>query len=274
MKYDPQQQIIIALAGPYPQQVSLDQLTQVLRATDQLVSACVRETFDSEEGAPIYLSRFAEGSIVLELSVMPSAQVNPIDALVSVMKRVQRQQFEGMSSDLRQSLRRFFGDARAAQAQSVRFRNRHPYQGGKQEITVPTSIVIPDIPSPLPTKPLKIEETSTLYGKLVLIGGEAEPVCQLQTSRQDVRISVTEEQARELGNYLYQEIGITGVATWDLDAMSIEKFVFHALIPPRAYQSWEAALPHLQAFAGYYADIGDSVAWVRSLRDDDHEDAG
>ncbi|NJL05760.1 MAG: hypothetical protein HC911_12820 [Chloroflexaceae bacterium] len=85
-------------------------------------------------------------------------------------------------------------------------------------------------------------------------------------------MDVTEAQARELGKYLYQELGISGVATWNVDAMRIEEFVLHDIIPPRAYQSWAESLPHLQAFAVHYQDIEDTVAWVRSLRDDDHEE--
>lgn len=282
MRDDLQQQMLMTFAGTTPQQISLTQLAQVLDATDKLVSACVRETFGIEIQAPIYLSEFRAGSIMLSFGVMPSAQVDPIAALFSVIRRVQLQQFEDMSPDLRRSLRRFFTTTPTARAvtfrnlppdqarQDVRFRNLPPDQAGQQGVTLPTNIAIPFPDTP---KPLEIEESTTLYGKLVSVTGGASPYCWLQTSRQNVRIDVTAEQARELGKYLDQEIGITGVATWNLDEMWIEKFVSKEIIPPRKYQSWEAALPHLQAFAVYYEDIGDSVAWVRSLRDDDDEEA-
>ncbi len=269
MRDDLQQQMLMTFAGTTPQQISLTQLAQVLDATDKLVSACVRETFGSEIQAPIYLSEFRAGSIMLSFGVMPSAQVDPIAALFSVIRRVQLQQFEDMSPDLRRSLRRFFTTTPTAQA--VTFRNLPPDQAGQQEVTLPTNIAIPFPDTP---KPLEIEESTTLYGKLVSVTGGASPSCQLQTSRQDVSIDVTAEQAGELGKYLDQEIGITGVATWNLDAMWIRRFVSKEIIPPRKYQSWEAALPHLQAFAVYYEDIRDSVAWVRSLRDDDDEETG
>ncbi len=255
----PEIQIILTGDATAPRQVGLGQLAGMLDATDRLVQQSVQDVFDTQASATLYLSRFQEGSIVLVCRPTPSATVDPIHALTSVMRQVKAGQFERMSFDLCACLRAFFKET-TKHAQFVTFRSRD-----QRQISLPTATAIPE--------PLAIEEATTIYGLLLRLGGKR-PIATLQTSRQEVRCNVTEEQARELGMYLYQEIGVTGVATWNVGTMKIEQFDVQAIIAPRQYQTWEEALPRLhEAFGKYFADIPDSVAWVRSLRDDDSEDA-
>lgn len=263
MDYLHSQEFTIAFTGEHtsPEQVRLDQFAKILAITSTLVEQCAYDVFDTEGKASVYLSDFKAGSIVIELRTMPSAMVDPFGALLQIMTRVQDKQFEPLSFDLREALREFFDTIkRYTKAEHVTFHGRN----GKQ-VVLETSVAIPE--------PLEIEENTTLYGNLLRLGGKS-PTAELQTSRQKVKIKVTEEQARELGKYLYQEIGVTGVATWNLGSICIEKFTLHAIIPPRQHQTWEDALPLLQEeFGKYYADIHDPVAWVRNLRDDDTEEA-
>jgi hypothetical protein len=67
--------------------------------------------------------------------------------------------------------------------------------------------------------------TTTLLARCLRVGGATQPTAELRLIQGSLlNIKVSEEMARELGRHLYDEIVLTGIATWRTDTWTIIDF--------------------------------------------------
>lgn len=78
-----------------------------------------------------------------------------------------------------------------------------------------------DEPEPLPTK---VIGRTTIFGRLVRVGG-VEPRARLElTTGEVVSCKVSHALAKALGSRLYERVGLAGTATWDASDWSLLSF--------------------------------------------------
>ncbi|HMR81722.1 MAG TPA: hypothetical protein PKE30_01270 [Niabella sp.] len=78
--------------------------------------------------------------------------------------------------------------------------------------------------------PQSIKGETTIYGKIIRVGGE-EPRIHFRTSDDEKLIfDIDEILAKKLATKLYDFIGITGTATWNINNFKIENFKIDKII--------------------------------------------
>lgn len=90
----------------------------------------------------------------------------------------------------------------------------------------------------LNTEQATVSGTTTLYGTVVGIGGENPPYLELRLFSDDIlRCEIVTENAidlaRQIAQRLYQQIGVRGIAEWNITDMSLQKFYVEELTPYR-----------------------------------------
>jgi hypothetical protein len=119
-----------------------------------------------------------------------------------------------------------------------------------------------------PRTPGTTTGTTTLLARCLRVGGVAQPKAVLRLIQGNLlHIKVSEEMARELGRHLYDEIVLTGTATWRTDTWAIIDFKikniskFERVAPAVAFRELAeaagGALDHVDAWEFVYGRDGD-----------------
>jgi len=125
-----------------------------------------------------------------------------------------------------------------------------------------------------PPQLFELRGTTTLYGKVIRLGGkkpkvDIEPLGYSRMVHAAAEASIVKEL--EQSESLYTLVALTGEAQWDLETLEISKF--HV-------QSWKAFSPPGPAdgmaqlrdrFGKYFDDIDDVTAWLAELRGEEFE---
>lgn len=116
--------------------------------------------------------------------------------------------------------------------------------------------------------------TTTLYGKLLRIGGDSRPTAALGLSSEktlNCRVSTT-DLASKMAKRLYDVIGVRGTAKWNTTEYRPVEFTVEHLSEYRQASILEA-MESLREVAGkYYEEIEDINAFVAELRGRGPED--
>ena len=91
-------------------------------------------------------------------------------------------------------------------------------------------VISDDNPVPEVVPSLEMYSTRTVYGKLFRVGGERKIQIELEVHRggnhgQKISADVTVEMAKELGNRMFNVIGVSGTAKIDFKTKDILSFV-------------------------------------------------
>ncbi len=118
------------------------------------------------------------------------------------------------------------------------------------------------------------ESETTLYGHLLRIGGTNPPTAQLQLlNGQRLNCNVTESDnlsvAKQLGARLYTQVGVRGMARWDLRDMALIFFRIDEVLPYRGVPLGTALAQLRDEVGDIYANIPDLEAYFADIRDDE-----
>jgi hypothetical protein len=120
-----------------------------------------------------------------------------------------------------------------------------------------------------PRTPGTTSGTTTLLARCVRVGGATQPKAELRLIQGNLlHVKVSEAMARELGRHLYDEIVLTGIATWRMDTWAIIDFKikniskFGRVAPAVAFRELAEA-------AGGALDQVDAWEFVQQGRDGD-----
>lgn len=110
---------------------------------------------------------------------------------------------------------------------------------------------------------------STLYGQLVRLGGRNEISADIKPldDGQLIHCRLTQELARELSPKLYSDVGVNGIATWDINTYDIKNFTITEILPYEGTDIVNAMKNLAQALGQHYKDI-DPDQHIKDLRED------
>jgi hypothetical protein len=123
-----------------------------------------------------------------------------------------------------------------------------------------------------------ISGKTTLYGTVISVGGESPPRATLRLLSGDkFTCHITEREdflvPRKLGEKLYKEVGVFGMARWDLRNMALDYFLIEQ-VTDYAKKPIDQALGELNQIVGkYYDSIDDADALVAEIRGTNEEDS-
>ena len=113
----------------------------------------------------------------------------------------------------------------------------------------------------------RIEGETDLYGQVMRVGG-VEPRVELKTIQGDTLYCDTTEQiAVQMGEILYQEVSVHGVATWDFDTLKIRDFEIQSFSPTKDTPLTETFRAFHESVGTYLDDIEDVEGWVTAIRE-------
>jgi len=121
-----------------------------------------------------------------------------------------------------------------------------------------------------PPAPSTVSGTTALLARCLRVGGATQPKAELRLTKGGglLHVQVSEVIARRLGHHLYEEIQLTGNATWRTDTWEIVDFQvetvaeFKRIAPSIAFRE-------LAEVAG--DALKDSDVWTLAIRGSDEE---
>ncbi|MEM7126266.1 MAG: hypothetical protein AAF702_08075 [Chloroflexota bacterium] len=122
------------------------------------------------------------------------------------------------------------------------------------------------------TPELKIPVSAIIYGETELTGtvtrvGGADPKVGFRTIQEQLLFCPTTTQlAKELAQYLYEEITVAGVATLDFETLAITDFEITRFIAQRTLSPSQGFKELRKNFGHYFDDIADVDAWSHEIR--------
>lgn len=131
----------------------------------------------------------------------------------------------------------------------------------------PTAFIKPDTDFMIPEKQ-SITSDSVIFGKLERIGG-TKPIARLRISEHEaVSCSISYELAKSLASRLYENIGLTGRATWNSQDWSMTSFEIHSTTQYEGGSLKDAFRELASAAGDAWSDVDDVKEYIRSLRED------
>lgn len=117
--------------------------------------------------------------------------------------------------------------------------------------------------SPFAMTPLKGE--TVVYGECIQVGGKTAKVKLSGNKGQIITVSVTKKLAKQIAPRLYEEIGLRGLATWEMNTRAMLSFKAYELLPYRRVSPSEA-IDALSRVAGEdWARISDPDEFLEGL---------
>lgn len=125
-------------------------------------------------------------------------------------------------------------------------------------------------PIPAPER-RTIKSATTIYGECVRVGGDTpKAAVRLVTTKKILNIDIDPEVARQLGNRLYDRIGIQGVATLDAATLEMLSFRGETILPYRGKAADPlASILAIAALSGDTWKGVDPTEYVRQMRQDE-----
>lgn len=114
--------------------------------------------------------------------------------------------------------------------------------------------------------PAILRGETELVGQVRRVGGDEPKVAIRLLHGDTLYCPTTEEIAKQLGNYLYEQVQVAGIAVWDADTLNITEFVITEFVA-HFDQSPSQAFRQIRERVGYVLERIDNVeAWVQDLR--------
>lgn len=115
-------------------------------------------------------------------------------------------------------------------------------------------------------KRAKLSGETTVYGKVVRVGGK-EPRAMVELlNGQIVFCETTEAIARKLGTRLYTNVGLFGVAHWDAESLKLQQFTISDVTPYEELPLEDAMNQLAKAVGVYYGDVTDVDKYIADIR--------
>lgn len=131
----------------------------------------------------------------------------------------------------------------------------------------PTAFIQPDTDFGIKEKQT-ISSDSVIFGNLERIGG-VRPMARIRISEHEViSCSVSYDLAKSLASRLYENIGLTGRATWNTQNWSMTTFEIHNITQYEGGSIKDAFRELANAAGDAWSDIDDVKEYIRSLRED------
>jgi len=229
-----------------PQRLSSHDLGAIIAAYEDTLAAVVARQHPTlkAETVTVGLVRIDEGSVALAFDAPLREYVYP--AALEVTRGIASQNWAALPLAAVKSLRKIVQFLR----QRDLIAEFHTSYGAE---TIGAVI----------TKDTNIPPAVTLYGQTEIVAevkrvGGKEPKAMLQTLQGNTLCcETTAEIARQLGNYLYQQVRVSGAAEWDFETLAITEFEITAVLPYQRVSAREAFALLRERFGSYFDQIDD-----------------
>lgn len=241
--------------------VSLQQIGQFLTNLEQIIGSIVirdnPELALQEEDVIVSLSSISQGSLVSVLETRYDREVNIAIELTS--DALLTENYAYLPTKAIEGLKEIVRFNRKTNSITEIWRNN----GERYRLAEIT-----------PTTRIRAENfiakgSTTLYGELLRIGGEDPPRAHIRFidgTTLSCRIK-NKVLASRIAPFLYQRIGVRGVARWDTRDMSLAEFRIEELTPYRQ-KSIKIAFDNLRELAGQHFDSSEDLAAELRGRDE------
>ncbi|HJZ89843.1 MAG TPA: hypothetical protein VKE40_03150 [Gemmataceae bacterium] len=142
-----------------------------------------------------------------------------------------------------------------------------------REARLPISRFVLTRDQPLPPVDISriLRNGTTIYGRVMRVGGKAKATAQIEAFNKGGRIitvRITKAQAEQLGHLMYKEVALKGIGEWRIDDMKLVAFAVRA-IQPVPSEDPIAVFKRLSQLIGDRLEGKDPNAIVRDLRGED-----
>ncbi len=251
----------IRIKGPTPEEVSAGYLGDLLKRFEQSVInyAKDKDLRINEEGPLLSLVDVGEGSDVLTFS----APTQVAAAIAVISGAIRKDEYEKLPRTTHSELYKISEAVREV-GWGLAIEPDTGLGIEEAEIATPTGGIAP------PSEPLTVTGTTRILGRCLRVGGATKAKAEVRPSRGGdlLYLNVSEEQARQLGRNLYEEVILEGTAEWEVETWRMTKFTlahvrdFNRSRPAEAFKD-------LRDTAGDAWDNVDALEFVRHERGDD-----
>lgn len=237
-----------------PETLPASRLADLLRVYEAAVVAAMPEA--PEEDAPaVCLTEIGDGCVQLKTTHGMGA----VDAAISIKESLRTQDYSQLPAKAQSRL-----------AELSRLLVGWQYRAILSGLTADDAEISADRPVPEP-KAILVRNRTVIYGVCERVGGQ-QPKASIRlfsTSRQ-IDVNLSQKLACELGQRLYDSVGIEGIAISDLSSGEIVSFHGDALVP---YAGKNAdplgAMKRIAALSGGTWEDVDPNEYVRESRDEE-----
>lgn len=116
-----------------------------------------------------------------------------------------------------------------------------------------------------------IKGETVIYGQLIRIGGRT-PRAMIETvDGQTIYCEIEKGLATSLGEKLYSQVGLQGIAKWNAKTLSLEEFFIANLTDYQDKKVYQATQDLSRVIGKYFSAIKDVNKYVSRLREDGEE---
>lgn len=241
-------------AGLEPGLVRSREIGELLEALEDSVASVVAQlnVGITKEAVIVGITSIASGSISLQFD---SPQRNAVfDGFLRVSEAVATSRFKSLPNSSRRSL-----------AKVSAFARRHDCRAEFRVAKEREPLAIID-PSTQVAEPELVFGETTLYGKVIRVGGRTPRVMIETSDGASVYCDSSPTVAKELAPKLYERVRLIGRAGWDPDDWSLVEFRIHDAEPGPDLDPASVLEQLSVAIGGYFAEVGDPETFVRRLR--------
>ncbi len=215
-------QIRFSGSSIYPETVSSRELGDILAATEEMIAVTINQVDPKINSRDVIvgLTAIRTESLGLVFTLQQSDIVVP--AISKVTDAVNSGNYLGLRDKAIKGLQRI-----------VKFTEKYKCKAEFIGVGKKRDVVATISPSTVISIPASIHGQTTIYGKLMRVGG-SEPKARIQTIQgKTISCSMSEQLAQELGSRLYTQIGLNGTAEWAHDLSEIISFKASSICPYR-----------------------------------------
>jgi hypothetical protein len=249
--------IVIRIMGEgiSPRTLSTRELSEILLATEKSVASISDLEEDDADEFTLGLVSVQGGSAHFELA--PRREEVQVAAFNRWTESIRANDYRGLPTTSVEGAQTI---AKFSRRRDCRIQLASAMNGRSSEVTVtPTTEV--DAP-----EPVYVQGTTTVYGRLIQVGG-VKPKAKLRLPSGNLLVvSVTSEQARRLAGSIYDVVGIRGEATWNADGFTIENFQVQKLVPFEDTPPTEGFRQLRENMGKHFDDVDDPTQFIRDIR--------
>lgn len=243
----------------HPHTIRASELAELLTATESAITSLVHHNNPeiNEDSILFGLATLEDQSVGLGWW---SAQAREVfDAFEDLTQAFQAKSFDQLPARTLEGLREISKFARERSCQTL-FVNT-PESGGDEVVLV----LEPDFSLEIP-KAEYIRGETTLYGYVDRVGGIQPKVKLRLGDGSTLHCNLDAELAKDVGAKLYKDIGLKGVATWDIKDYSIIYFRATELLSYEESNPIEAFRELSEAVGKSFEKVHDPDAWAKAIR--------
>lgn len=199
----------------YPENIKVKELADILLSVEESILPIIIKDNPNISIEDIIIGLVDIGNSSTKLKFKSSFPKIVLSAFIALSSAIANNDFESLPLRSIESLKNI-SDFTRKKSCIAEFWTHEDSEHPLAQITPSTEIVIP--------KTRHLEGETILYGRVERVGGVHPKVMVRVSDKEVIYCDIEEGLAKELGHMLYTWVGISGIATWNIEDYSIESF--------------------------------------------------